>query len=910
MDSPGRALTEGLEIMAGRKKAAGVAGFCVFFALTLQAAWSQDQQPKVALLPFVMHGQPDVTKTQKSIDEVFARLGAREGMKLIDPQEVQKVAGAPVSTEEQARSIGSRLGAAYTVFGSFNQIGNTISIDAKLVDVSGSKNPVVLLAEEKGAENLASAVGKIVQQISVHVLSKSLIADVKVKGNDRIEADAIKREAKSKKGELLKPEQVSEDIRAIYKMGFFEKVDAEVTDSPAGKVLTFIVQENPIVQEVKVKGEKKIKEKDILAAIVTKPYSILQRNVVSGDVQKILKLYQQKGYYNAQVTSEIDFPRDPRKAVVSFNIEEKNKVYIRSIDFVGNKNISARKLRGVMQTKVKSILSLITDRGILQKDILETDIDRITAYYHDQGYMDARTSLPSIVLKDDGFHISITVDQGERYKIADVKLTGDLIEGYQKKIMKKLELKPKVYFSREKIREDIDLIRKVYMNEGYARVEVDPRIKRDPEAHTAEVAFNIVEKNKVRIGQIFITGNTKTRDNVIRRELQIFEGDYFNAKKLEDSQNRLKKLDFFQSVEIIPVDTPQKDVMNLNVKIKEKQTGSISVGGGFSTEDGLFVTGQIQQKNLFGTGDSVSLKAYLGQLASRYILSYTKPWLFGTPLSGGIDVYDWVRAYEDFTKDSYGFKLRASYPLGQYSVLSAFYAWENAKIGDLDYAATLDPLFVNSLISYQTKSGFGASFERNTTDHPFLPTKGTYLGASFEYDSKSLASDYNLFKQEYHVGFYYPLFWKFVVHVRGELGDESPSGIIYDSKGNPIGSTYPIFERYFLGGINSLRGWRFGEVGPMDSYGLVYGGDKYVVTNTEILFPLVEKYGVRGVLFFDAGNAYAEYQKMFSSFRTDVGPGIRWNSPFGPIRIEGGYVIDRRPGDKAFQFQFSAGAFF
>ena len=173
-------------------------------------------------------------------------------MKLIDPQEVQKAAGGAVSTEEQARSIGSRLGAAYVVFGSFNQIGNTISIDATLVDVSGQKKPVTLLAEEKGAENLASAVGKIVQQMSVHVLSKALIADVKVKGNDRIEAEAIKGNVKSKKGELLKPEQVSEDIRAIYKMGYFEKVDAEVTDSPAGKVLTFIVQENPTVQEVKL----------------------------------------------------------------------------------------------------------------------------------------------------------------------------------------------------------------------------------------------------------------------------------------------------------------------------------------------------------------------------------------------------------------------------------------------------------------------------------------------------------------------------------------------------------------------------------------------------------------------------------------------------------------------------------
>ena len=887
--------------MTGREKAGVLIGFFVFFVLALHPAWSDDQMPKVAVLPFVMHGQQDVVKTQKSIDEVFARLGAREGMKLSDPQEVQRTAGGPVSSEEQARSIGSRLGVAYAVFGSFNQIGNTISIDATLVDVSGSKKPVVLLAEEKGAENLALAVGKIVQQMSVYVLSKGLIADVKIRGNDRIEAEAIKREVKSKKGELLKSEQVSEDIRAIYKMGFFEKVDAEVGDSPAGKILTFVVQENPIVQEVKLSGQKKIKEKDLLAAIVTKPYAILQRNVVSDDVQKILKLYQQKGYYNAEVTSTIDFPKDPHKAVVSFNIQEKNKVYIKAIDFVGNNNIKARKLRGVMQTKVKSILSYITDRGVLQKDILETDIERITAYYHDEGYMDAKVSSPNIVLKDDGFHISITVDEAERYKVTEVKMTGDLLEGYENKITKKLALKPKDYFSREKVRHDMDLIKMAYMNEGYARVDVDPRIQRDAAAHVATITFNVTMKEKVRIGQIFITGNTKTRDYVIRRQIKVFEGDIFSAKRIEESVTRLKKLDFFEAVDVIPVDTPQKDVMDLNVKVKEKQTGTISFGGGYSSEDGAFVTGQIQQKNLSGTGDSVSLKAYLGQMASRYILSYDKPWIFGTPLSGGIDIYDWIRGYQDFTKDSAGFKLRVGYPVGLYSNLTVFYGWEAAKIDNLDAVAGVDPFFLRN-IHYEVKSGFGVAFERNTTDHPFVPTKGTYLGATVEYDSKVLGGDYDLLKQEYHAGLYYPLFWKFVGHVRVEVGWENcPGGM----------NGFPIFERYFLGGINSLRGWQFGQVGPLDPNGLVYGGDKYAVANFEVLFPLVEKYGIRGVLFFDAGNAFPEGQSIDpSNFRSDVGPGIRWNSPFGPLRIEIGYVLDQRAGDHPYQFQFTAGAFF
>lgn len=882
----------------GRKRVGGLVWIFVFFALAVPALWSQEQSPKVAILPFVIHGQPDAAKGQKALDEVFTKLVSAEGIRLINAQEVQKVMGAPVQTDDQARSAGSKLGAAFVLFGSFNQVGHSISIDAKLVDVSGSKKPVVLFAEDKGIENLAAAAAKIVQQMSVQVLSKAVIAEVKVRGNDRIEAEAIKSTVKSKKGEILKPEVVSEDIRSIFKMGYFEKVDAEVSDSPAGKVLTFVVQENPSVQEVRITGQKKIKEKDILAAIGTKAFTILQRNVVSDDVQKILKLYQQKGYFNADVVSKIDFPKDPRKATVIFNIKENKKVYIKKIEFSGNKNISARKLRGVMQTKVKSILSLVTDRGILQKDVLDTDSDRLTAYYHDEGYMDAKVSSPEVALKDDGFHISITVDEGARYKVTGVRLAGDMLDGYEKKILPKLELKPKEYFSREKVRHDLDLISKSYMNEGYARSEVDPQIKRNPEEHTTDITFTVVKKDVIYIGQIFVTGNTKTRDYVIRRSIRIAEGDKFSAKKIEDSLTGLKKLDYFDDVEVSPTDTDKKDVMNLHVKVKEKQTGSISLGGGYASQDGLFTSGQIMQKNLFGKGETLALKGYLGQSAQRYILSFTEPWLFGRPLAGGVDLYNWVRAYPDYTKDSYGFRFRFAYPFGQYSRVNFYYNFEDAKLMDLTPAALFT--FGPSVTDFQIKSSIGGGFERDTTDHPFLPTKGWYTGAGFELTDKIMGSDSDFFKHEYHVGVYQPLFWKLIGHVRAQVGWLND----YDGP-----NKVPVWERYFLGGIDSLRGFQFGQVGPVDpATGVVTGGFKFAVANFELLFPIMEKLGVRGVVFFDVGDAPVE--GLLSDLRTDFGGGIRWNSPFGPLRIEIGYNPDRRAGEDSYQWQFSAGAFF
>ncbi|MFZ2447386.1 MAG: outer membrane protein assembly factor BamA [Syntrophobacteraceae bacterium] len=888
--------------MVGWRRVGGLVWLFVFVLLAVPTGWCQDQPTKVAVLPFVIHGQQDVVKAQKSLDEVFTRLLAGEGIKLIDPQEAERTAGGAVRTEEQARSVGGKLGAAYVLFGSFNQIGNSISLDAKLVDISGKKKTVVLFAEEKGMENLPSAAGKIVRQMSVQVLSKAVIADIKVRGNDRIEADAIKGSVKSKKGELLKTETVSEDLRSIHKMGFFEKVDAEVADSPEGKVLTFVVQENPSVQEVRISGQKKIKEKDILAAISTKAYTVLQRNVVSEDVQKIIKLYQQKGYYNAVVNSKIEFPKDPRKALVVFDIKENHKVYIKKINFSGNKNISGRKLRSVMQTKQKSILSYITDRGILQKDILETDIDRITAFFHDEGYMDAKVGSPDISLKDDGFYISITLDEGARYKVTSIKITGDVLEGYEKKIMKNLQLKPKSYFSREKVRKDIDTVTKGYMNEGYARVEVDPQIKRNQEDHTTDVVFNVVKKDVIRIAKIYITGNTKTRDNVIRRELKIAEGTTFSAKKIEDSLAKLKKLDFFEDVSIAPTDTDQKDVMNLLVKVKEKPTGSISVGGGFSSDDGLFTSGQIMQKNLFGKGEVVALKGYLGQEAQRYMLSFTEPWIFGRNFSAGVDIYNWIRAYEDFTKDAYGGRLRGGFPFGQYSRVNLFYVFERAHLTDL--SAVYQELGFTT--GYEIKSAIGAGFERDTTDHPFLPTKGAYIGAISELSTRAFGSDTDFLKHEYHAGYYHPLFWVFIGHIRGEMG------FMHELVGT---NSIPVYENFFLGGINSLRGFQFGQVGPReflsDGSSAVVGGDKYAVANFEVLFPIMEKMGIRGVVFFDAGNAYASGESIdVSKFRTDIGAGIRWNSPFGPLRIEIGYNLDQQFGEEPYQWQFSAGAFF
>ncbi|HBZ56760.1 MAG TPA: hypothetical protein DEO88_15260, partial [Syntrophobacteraceae bacterium] len=498
-----------------------LAGFLALTAL-VAIAWAQTGEVKVVLAPFKVYSQESLPKIQETVRNTLAEQLKEEGVALIDPEETRKaMASLGISTlesEAQARSLGQRLHASSVIFGVFSKVGNHVSFDAKLVDVQGTKKTAVLTADDEGIENLAVPLKKIRQQAAVHLMSKGVIAEVNVRGTERIEAAAVKAAAKSAKGEALRTSQLRDDIKAIYGLGYFEEVQAEQSDGPGGKILTFVVKEKPSVTEVRVKGNKAIKEKDIMAAIQTKPYTVLQMNVVNDDVQRINKLYSEKAYHSVEVSHEITYPKDPRQALIIFNIKENKKMYINKIKFTGNKHYSGFRLRNeVMQTKEKMFLvSMITDRGVLQEDKLNTDVDRLTAFYHDNGYMDAKVNSPKIIREKDGFTIEIAIDEGSRYKISTFEITGDTLDDPKGKLKKEMESKPKGYFGREKLRKDVERVQKAFMNEGYAYVDVGPQVKRDADTHTTSINLVVRKGQKITVERVLISGNTKTRDQVIR----------------------------------------------------------------------------------------------------------------------------------------------------------------------------------------------------------------------------------------------------------------------------------------------------------------------------------------------------------------------------------------------------------
>ncbi len=885
----------------------------LFLVASVPAAWAQTGELKVALAPFKVHSQENLPKIQETLRGTLAQQLKDEGIVLTDAEETRKAIAAmgvaTVENEGQARSLGQKVHANRVIFGVFSKVGNHISIDAKLVDVQGAKKTEILVADDEGLENLAVPLNKIRQQAAVHLLAKAIIAEVKVRGNDRIEAEAIKAAAKSAKGEVLRPAQLRDDVKAIYALGYFEEVQAEQSDGSGGKILTFVVKEKPSVNEVRIKGNKKLKEKDIMAAIQTKPYTVLQMNVVNDDVQRINKLYQEKAYHNAEVTSDVQFPKDPRQALVVFNINESKKVFIDTIKFTGTKHYSNFRLHGVMQTKEKMFLvSMFSDRGVLQEEKLNTDVDRLTAFYHDEGYMDAKVGTPKIIREKDAFTIEIAIDSGSRYKVGTLEVTGDSLDDPKIKLVKHLELKPNKYFSREKLRKDVERIQKVYMNEGYAYTDVTPQVTRDAATKTATVLLQVKKGRQIHIDRITIAGNTKTRDQVIRRQLRLAEGDMFSGTKLERSNTGVKKTDFFETFDITPSEGSKPDTMNLNVKVKEKNTGAISIGGGFSSDDGLFAGGEVYQRNLFGKGQSLGFKAQFSDKTQRYSLNYMDPWFLDTDYAFGFDAYNWMRDYEDFTKDAQGFVVKAGHPFGTWSRLLLIYNYENARVTNIAFDSSI---FITSQAGRQVKSSFTLSAERDTTDHPFMPTRGSLNSASVEVASSVLGSDSDFASFQATSGWFFPIYGKLVGYMRGKFG--------YMDGWNPITNPIPIYDRFYLGGINSHRAFDWGELGPHDPttkrpgnpLGDEIGGTVYGLLTGELLFPLVEKLNMRGVVFFDYGNAFLNWNTVdIGDFRPGAGVGVVWGSPFGPLRVYWAYNLDKQEGEDQYKFQFSMGYYF
>ena len=848
---------------------------------------------RVAVLPFEVHAVKDFSYMQTEISDRIKKDLKQEGVIILEPGIIPDFAEEKGTvTIEGIRNFGVKSGADYVIWGSLTWIGQKFILVAKMIESFEEGSVGIFVKEGRSIENLLGIVKQLARDMSMKLFKREKVAKVLVAGNKRIEADAIKKIIKTKPGDVYIAKSLSQDLKAVYSMGYFEDIRIEAEESPQGKVIIFRVKEKPSIRIIRFQGNKLYKDDDIKENLSIRTGSILNIFKVRSNIKRIEDLYKEKNYHNVKVTYNIS-QLETNQADLEFVIQEGENVLIRHIIFEGNNAYKDKELKKMMETSEKGFFSWMTSSGDLNREDLEQDIAKLSAFYYNNGYIQARVGEPQIEFHEDWIDITIKIDEGARFKVNNVDITGDLILS-EEELKKKLKITKETYYNREIVRNDVLALTDLYSDEGYAYAEISPRIDKNFDELIVNIAYVVAKRNQVYFENIVIGGNKKTRDKVIRRELKVYEQELFNGKGLKRSVRNLYRLDYFEDIKVNTVKGTSDDKVILKIDVTEKPTGTFSFGAGYSTVENIFGMVSISQNNLFGRGQILELDAQLGGTTTLYRINFTEPWLFDIPLSARFNVFDWETDYDSYDRDSKGGGVRFSYPVYNFLRASIGYTYEVSDIENISDDASES---IKELEGENTTSSITTSLIYDSRNKRFNPTKGSRHIISLEY--AGLGGDVAFTKYLGETGWYIPVFKDIVTFLHGEIG------YVQENSGGML----PDYERFYLGGLNSLRGYDWRDIYVLDENGDEIGGNKYIQFNAELIFPLLKKQGVVGLLFYDTGNVYNDGESIsLSSLRKTAGFGFRWYSPMGPIRLERGYIIDSE-GSGA-QWEFGMGTFF
>jgi outer membrane protein insertion porin family len=830
---------------------------------------------KIGVLPFEVYSSGNSPAIKESLYKNLVEELKKEKLVQIIPADAFLQSNLKMD-EKQAIKNGKSLGADFVIIGSLTQLGETLSVDAKIIDVTNANILSTASVQGKGLANM----GAIAAQLKTEILSRAglvqKIARIEIKGNRKIEASAIIAQIKSKAGNNFSEAEIAADIKTIFKMGFFLDVTAEATSIPEGKVIIFIVREKGLISEIRIDGNKGLSKDDIQEVLTIKTKQSLNQEKIKEDVEKIKTLYDNKGYYNAEINDKVEQDGEKDFRVI-FNIKENDILYIKSIAFEGNEAYSTKELKKMMSTSEHGIFSFITDSGLLKRDQLKQDIGKLTAYYFNNGFINSQVGEPEITIDKKGIYIKIKIKEGKRFKVDKIEISGDLLEKPKAELLKFLKTKKGDNYNREAIMRDIDFLTQTSNDEGYANADVNPKINTRENEQLVDVDFQITKGELVYINHINITGNTITRDKVIRRQLEVVEGDLYSGSKLRSSYANLNKLRYFEEADFQTEKGPDKSKMDINIRVKEKSTGMFMVGAGYSSVDQAVIMGQITQQNFLGYGQILSLKASLGSTTNNIDLSFTEPWLFDLPLWSQANIWKYKKDYDSYSLDSRGAGLTLGYPLWEKIVGYVGYKLSSDDISDVSASA---PFQIKDQEGQLITSAVTLSLIRDTTNDYIFPSNGTKANISVTHAGGPLQGDANYTQYSASLFAFYPLPLDVVFGVKSRIG------YIQGHDGVEI----PIFSRYVLGGINSLRGFRY--VGPTNpGTEDTIGGTTMLLFNVEMVFPFIKESGMKIVAFYDAGNAWND-RYYLDDLRQSVGLGLRWYSPIGPLRLEYGYIIN------------------
>jgi len=722
--------------------------------------------------------------------------------------------------------------------------------------------------------------------------SEEVIHKITVLGNVKVEEGVVRGAVKSREGGPFSTDQVREDLRSVFGLGYFSDVQVDIKTTPKGKEIIFIVMEKPSIKEILITGNDKVKLDDIKEKVTLTSRSILNLEKVKENGEQIRRLYFSKGYYGVKVTHKVDY-LETNEAMVTFQIEEGVKGKIKKIVFKGNKKIKSSDLKKVMMTKQKNIFSIITKAGILDEDILKNDTQMLTAYYIDHGYLAVKVSEPKIDLQDSKrILVEIEVAEGPQYRIGEIDFKGD-VHTTKEDLFKAIKIKRNDIYSTSAIRREINTLTENFSNQGYANVEISPATSTDEKNLLVHLTFEIEKNRQVFFEKIQIVGNTKTRDKVIRRELRVAEEELYSATGLSKSKDRLKRTGFFKEVELTTSRGSTEEKTNLEIKIEEAPTGALSFGIGYSSIENVIGQASISDRNLFGLGYHGLLRFKLGSETSDLKISFTDPYFLGYNFAGGIDLYNEKREFDTYSYRIVGGDLRFAKELTETLRVDAVYKLEKIKVSDVSLDASRT---IKEQEGKKVTSALSFSLSMDTRNDYYNPTRGSRHSISLQNAGGILGGDNYFVKGVADTSWFFPLPLKTVLNLRGNIGFVEPYS----------GRKLPIYEKFYVGGLKTIRGFEYGMAGPFDVNKEPLGAKKMFSFQSELIFPLASEIGLKAAIFWDVGKGFDKF-KDITPLKTGVGAGIRWFSPFGPIHIDLGINLNPKEGEKRKVFDFTMG---
>lgn len=749
---------------------------------------------------------------------------------------------------------------------------------------------------------------------SASALQSFVVKDIRVEGIQRTEAGTVFSYLPVKVGDSLDDEKAAAAIKALYATGFFKDVRLEAENG----VLVVMLQERPAVSQIDIVGIKEFSKeqlKDGLKQTGLAEGRIFDKSLLDKAEQELKRQYYSRGKYAVDVTTTVT-PLERNRVAISFNVSEGEIAKIRQINIVGNKAFKEKDLLDLCVLTTSGWMTWFSKNDQYSKQKLSADLETLRSFYLNQGYLEFAIDSTQVSITPDkkDIYITLNMTEGEKYTVSEVKLAGEF-KVPEDELRNLIQLKAGDVFSRERLTESNKAIGDRLGNDGYAFANVNAVPELDKDKHQVSFTFFIDPARRVYIRRINVAGNTRTRDEVLRRELRQMEGGWYAGDKINRSRERLDRLGYFSDINVeTPAVTGTTDQVDVNYNVTEKSTGNIMLGAGFSSTDGFIVSGSVSQSNVFGTGNQLAVQVNSGKVNKVYSLSFTDPYYTVDGLSLGYDIYQRntdsssLTSVGNYSSHALGGGVRAGLPINEIDTINF----------GLNYEKTSLTLATDSPVRYQEfVTEFGSKnqtwrgeigWARDTRDSIIYPTKG-YLQSVYGEVGLPIG-DLKYYKVNYRHQWFHPLSRTFTLMLNGEVG-------IGDGYG---GKPLPFFKNYYAGGNSSVRGFDSGTLGPKDINGEALGGTRRLIGNAEVLFPfpgLKHDTSVRMSAFVDAGAAFGpgdatgQYAQMdLADLRYATGLAVSWNSPVGPLKFSLAKPLNAKSGDKEQRFQFTLGSVF